>query len=220
MMSVYSQMLKTQWTWSRTAVLGFGVITFALPALIWRLAGMGGGPYAAFALIQGFQAMGISLAMLALAGGAVMAATPWTIDAEAKHVYALALPIAWPRFVAIRFGIGVLLLLIPTLALYLGAWFIVLRIDLPDVLQAYPGGLAVRYFTALVVAYAATFAVQYIFGKRAATVVVVSLIAFALVSIALAVIGGGGRFSWIGEFLFEWPGPLAIYNEPWKLIDV
>jgi hypothetical protein len=219
-MSVYAQMLKTQWTWSRTAVLGLGVITFALPALIWRLAGMGGGPYAAFALIQGFQMMGASLALLSLGGGAVIAATPWTIDAEAKHVYALALPIAWPRFVAIRFGIGILLLLIPVLALYLGAWFIVLRIDLPDVLRAYPGGLALRYFTALAIAYAMTFAVQYIFGKRASAVVVISLVAFAILSIVLSILGEGGRFSWIGSWLFDWPGPFAIYTEPWKLIDV
>jgi hypothetical protein len=219
-MLLYTQMLRTQWAWSRMAVLGLGVITFALPSLIWRLAGMGGGHLAPAALVQGFQFGGPALALLSLAGGAVMAATPWVVDAEAKHVYPLSLPIAWSRFVAIRFGIGVLLLLVPTVALYMGAQFILLRIDLPDVLRAYPGALSARYFLALLIAYSVTFAVQYIFGKRAALVTLVGLLSFAGLSILLSVIGEAGRFSWMGAALFQWPGPFSIYTEAWKLIDV
>jgi hypothetical protein len=160
------------------------------------------------------------LGLLALGGGAVIAATPWVVDAEAKHVYPLSLPIAWRKFVSLRFGIGVLLMLVPTVALYLGARFILLRLDLPEVLNAYPGALALRYFVALTIAYSATFAVQYVFGRRAALVVLLSLLAISAFSVVVAVFGLGARFSWVGPWLFEWPGPLAIFTDHWKLLDV
>jgi hypothetical protein len=220
-MSYHVQMLKTQWAWSRLGVLGLAVITFAMPSIIWRLMSSGGGgPFAPFALIQGFQTIGAALGLLALAGGAVVAAQPWVVDAEAKHVYALSLPIAWPKFVSLRFGIGVLLMLVPALGLYLGSWFVLLRLDIPEVLNAYPGALALRYFVALTIAYSGTFALQYIFGRRAALVVLVTLISFGVLSVIAAMLGVGAGFSWIGARLFEWPGPLAIFTDSWKLLDV
>jgi hypothetical protein len=218
---VFPQILRTQVAWTRTGVLAFAVGVFVIPSLVWRLAG--GDTWAAwapFAVIQGFSAVGPLLGGLALLGGMLLAALPWTIDAETRHVYPLSLPVPWSRYVMMRYAAGALTLLAPALALYLGGWFVLLQLELPDVLRAYPGTLAIRFLLATLVSYSATFTLQYVFGKSAAKVVLYGIVLIAVVSIAVRALGGPDVVSWIGRTLFQWPGPFAVFAEPWKLIDV
>lgn len=218
---MFAQILRSHWTWTRTALLGFAVITFAMPALLWRLAGsMISGEPSANVLIEAFAELGGMLAVLSIIGAFVFASLPWGVDNETRHVYPLSLPITWMRYVSMRYAAGALLLLVPTVALWLGSMVVVALIEVPAVLTAYPGTLALRFLIASLLAYSATFALQYLSGKRAATVALLILLGVMIPVAALLAFDQEQLLEAIGRALAEWPGPLAIFAEPWRLIDV
>ena len=142
------------------------------------------------------------------------------MDAEAQHVYPLALPISWPRFVVTRYLAGAATLLLPALALYAGARATLAMIEIPALLQVYPGALAVRFYLAAFVAYSATFALQYIAGRQAVVVALLLLLGAVGIGSGLWLLGLESVTDATLEFLFEWPGPLAVFTDPWTLIDV
>jgi hypothetical protein len=119
-----------------------------------------------------------------------------------------------------RWSAGALLLIIPTVALWLGSVFAVALTELPAVLHAYPSALALRYLIAMLLAYSATFALQYLAGRSAPTAVLILLIAISVPLVTLVALGQDRVLDAIFSALTEWPGPLAIFAEPWKLIDV
>lgn len=217
---MFAMILRTQWQWTRPFVAGFAVVAFLMPALAWRMGMRQGVNDPVTALLNGFDGLGPLLGFLALLGPFVLASYPWTIDAEAKHVYPLSLPLPWRRWVMMRWGAGALTLLIPALALYLGALFVVALVDLPASLRAYPGPLAIRFLVASVVAYAITFTLQYLAGRRAALVALATLGGIGALLTVLWALGVGNVADLVGAALFEWPGPLAVFTEQWTLIDV
>lgn len=219
-MSHFATILRTQWAWTRISVAMISVVSFLMPAAIWRLGTASFSGPRANTLVASFDTLGLFLSGVALLGAFLLAALPWTIDAESNHVYALSLPMRWTKFVAMRFGAGALTLLAPALALYFGALAVLALIEMPPLLRGYPGALAIRFLLALFVAYAAGFAIQYVAGKRAAVVVLIALLGLVGLSLTMWLVGGPDLLATVGRFLFLWPGPLAIFTEPWTLIDV
>jgi hypothetical protein len=219
---MFAQILRTHWQWTRAAVGALAIGTFVAPAFIWRLADstMIGVPEAQ-AVIQGFAAVGVVLGVLSLFGAFALAALPWGVDAATQHVYPLSLPIPWARYLTMRYAAGVLTLIIPAVTLWLGCLVALSMITIPDVLQSYAGTLAFRFFLAALLAYSATFAVQYVAGRKAAYTIVVLFLAALLLGFAVGVVGGRDDLVESAlKVLFEWPGPFAIYTDPWVLIDV
>lgn len=217
---MFAMILRTHWAWTRLLVTGIALLAFLMPAFVWRLAGGDASSLGAIQLLNGLSGLGPMLAFLALFGSFILAVYPWTLDAETKHVYPLALPISWTRYVGMRYAAGALTLLVPTLALYVGCRFAVSLIVLPPLLQAYPGALAVRFLLAALVAYSASFALQYLAGRRAAIVALVIMLSLAFVLITLELSGAHDTSKAIGSFLFEWPGPFGVFSQSWVLIDV
>ena len=218
---MFATILRTQWAWTRLHVAGIALLAFVAPVFSWRLvADPNPNVSSAFQLIEGFAPLSVILTGIALLGPFLLAALPWTIDAETKHVYPLSLPMKWSQFISMRFAAGALTLLIPAAALYLGSVAVVAMVDLPPLLRAYPGALTLRFLLAMLVTYGAAFALQYLAGRRAAIVVLLALIAMMVIGLAAWMIGAGDAIDAIGRFLFTWPGPFAIYAETWTLIDV
>ena len=217
---MFAMILRTQWSWTRAAVGGFALLAFFFPALAWRAFSTSRADETLLGVMDAFAMLGPLLGFLAVLGPFVVAALPWTIDHEAKHVYALSLPITWSRFVWMRFVAGATTLVLPTVALYAGCQLVLAGIELPPLLRAYPGALALRFLFACLLAYSATFALQYLAGKRAAVVVLAALLGIGVVAVMLAMFGLGDAVSAFGSFMFDWPGPLSIFVEPWTLIDV
>ncbi len=217
---MFAMMFRTQWAWTRNALIGFSTLAFVFPALAWRLANVGSRGSDTQQLMDGFALLGPMLGFLALVGPFVLAALPWGIDAETKHVYPLSLPISWSQWVGMRFAAGALTILIPAVALYIGSRLTLGMIELPPLLRGYPGALAFRFLLASLVAYGLTFALQYLAGRRAAAVALVLMLGSAASIMLLFILGMSDIAEAIGRAVFEWPGPLAIFVEPWTLIDV
>lgn len=216
---MFPVILRSTWSWTRTVVLGLAALTFFLPAIAWRMTeGARGGT--AMGLINSFELLGPLLGFTALFGAFLLAVYPWTIDAETKHVYALSLPVEWSRYVGMRYVAGALTLLLPALALYLGSRFAVAFVSLPELLQAYPGALAMRFLLATLVSYSLSFALQYLAGRNATKVLLVFLLGIVLIVSVFEMAGMSSLGRQVGSFLFEWPGPLAIFTQTWVLIDV
>lgn len=217
---MFAMVLRTQWKWTRGPIIGFAALAFVFPALAWRLASAASRGPDALQVMDGFAALGPMLGFLALLGPFVLAALPWGIDHETKHVYPLSLPIGWTQWVGMRFAAGALTLLIPAGALYLGAQLTLSMLELPPLLRGYAGGLAFRFLLASIVAYGLTFALQYLAGKRAGAVALIIMLTCAAMIMVLALLGMSDVAEAFGRAVFEWPGPLAIFVEPWTLIDV
>lgn len=215
-----AMLVRTQWAWTRNALLGFAAIAFLMPALTWRISSGGFESTPASQVMEGFAAVGFLLSIVALMGAFAIAALPWTVDAETRHVYPLSLPITWPQFVATRYLAGAATLVLPAIALYAGALATLAMIEMPPLLQAYPGALALRFYLAAFVAYSATFALQYIAGRQAVVVALLILLVLVGIGFGLWLLGLESAVDASVQFLFEWPGPLAVFTDPWTLIDV
>lgn len=215
-----AMLVRTQWAWTRNALFGFAAVAFLMPALTWRIASGGFESAPAIQVMEGFSAVGFFLSIVALMGSFAIAALPWTVDAESRHVYPLSLPISWTQFVATRYIAGAAMLLLPAVALYAGALATLAMIEMPALLQAYPGALALRFYLAAFVAYSATFALQYIAGRQAAVAALLFLLIAVGIGFGLWLLGLEAIADATLEFLFEWPGPLAVFTDPWTLIDV
>lgn len=217
---MFAMVLRTQWNWTRNSVIGFATLAFVFPAVAWRLAHAGARGPDSLQVMDGFAALGPMLGFLSLFGPFVLAAQPWGIDYETKHVYPLSLPLSWPRWVGMRFAAGALTLLIPALALYLGSRLTLSMLELPPLLRGYAGALAFRFLLACLVAYGITFALQYLAGRRAAAVALVFLLSVTALIVLFALLGLSDLSEAAGKAVFVSPGPLAIFVEPWTLIDV
>ena len=217
---MFTQILWTQFKWTRAMLAICAVVTFSLPALAWRIGDAGMNAPGPVAVMRGMSALGPVLMMTAILIGFLLVAHIWNIDGAAKHVYALSLPLPWRRYVAMRFGAGALALLVPTLALWLGCLLALALIELPATLHAYPGALAFRFLLGALLAYSLSFLLQYAAGRRAPVVLLAILVGVLLTATLMSTFGYTKTLAWITHVLTDWPGPLAIYVNEWKLIDV
>ncbi len=218
---MFTQVLRTHWIWSRTLVLTLAGLAFTLPTVVWRLATVGNeGGRSAAALIDAFASVGPVMAFAAILAGFLLAAYPWSVENETRHVYPLSLPVTWARYLSLRFGAGMVLLLVPTIALWLGALLALSLVEIPSVLQTYPGTLALRFLLAMLFVYAATFALQYVAGRRAPAVALVLLLALPVTLLGLEILNYEEVTRRLLHVLTEWPGPFAIFSDDWRLLDV
>lgn len=217
---MFAMILRTTWAWTRVSVATISVTVLLAPTLFLRGATDPGLPMGGGTLIDAVGALNLPLTLLAIIGPFVLAAQPWAVDAEAKHVYALSLPITWPRYVAMRFGAGVTTLLVPALALFIGLQLLLQRVTVPEELNAYPFALTLRFLLAMLVAYSATFALQYLAGRRAPLVLLVTLLSIGALSAVSTIVGSTDWLEAVARAFAEWPGPLAIFFETWVLLDV
>jgi hypothetical protein len=218
---MFGQILYTQVKWTRAVLAVFSVMAFALPTFIWRVGrDMTWTDNTALQVIAGFGGLGPALGILAATIGFILVAVAWSADASARHVYPLSLPITWSRYAGMRFAAGALTLLVPAVALWLGALFVLASIDVPATLQAYPATLALRFFLGAVMAFALSFLLQYLMGRRAAITLGIVIISVLGTGAVMSLLGLDAVLSRVTALLTEWPGPLAIYAADWMLIDV
>lgn len=217
---MFAMMFRTQWRWTRAIVFGIAALALVFPTLARYLLRSTGTVDPLAQILDGYNALGPLLGFLALLGPFVLAALPWTIDNETRHVYPLALPVEWSWWVGTRFVIGAITLLVPTVALYIGAVATVSVIELPPLLRAYPGALALRFLLASLLSYSASFALQYLAGRRATHVAVSILVGMLGLGLVAMLFGQSDLVERAGEWGFVWPGPLALFIDPWTLIDV
>ena len=217
---MFAMMFRTQWRWTRAIVFGIAALALVFPTLARYLLRSTGTVDPLAQILDGYNALGPLLGFLALLGPFVLAALPWTIDNETRHVYPLALPVEWSWWVGTRFVIGAITLLVPTIALYIGAVATVSVIELPQLLRAYHGALALRFLLASLLSYSASFALQYLAGRRATHVAVSILVGIMGLGLVAMLFGQSDLVERAGEWIFVWPGPLALFVDPWTLIDV
>ena len=217
---MFKQVLFTQWKWSRTELLCSIVVAFAMPTLVIRI---GYGVVDVYSISDVLGVVGVAgalFASIAVLSALALAWRPYVVDATLRHVGPLSLPVAWPAFVRMRFVAGALLLLLPTLAVWLGGLVATAAVTIPPTLHAYPGGIALRFLIAALVAYSAGFALQYLAGKQAVRVALILLAVVAAIELGANVLGYDSFAVKSWNVLTTWPGPFAVFGVRWMLIDV
>lgn len=217
---MFRQMLYTQWKWSRTELFFCVVLAFLVPTMIIRIGYTAVDVYAVSSVLSIMGFAGVFFGSLAVVTAFSLAWRPWVVDAALRHVGPLSLPVAWPAFVRMRFLAGAALLLVPTLAVWIGGILATTTTPIPPTLHAYPGGVALRFLVASFVAYAGGFFLQYVAGKHAVKVAVALVIGIALMELAANLLGYESVAVRFWNVLTNWPGPLAVFNVRWMLIDV
>lgn len=218
------QMLYTQWKWGRMelgvyAVVGFLVPTIAMKAIM-AVAGSTATTISISSLLSAASGVGGTLVALSILCALSFALGPWLVDDRQGFVLSLSLPLPWAAFVRLRFTSGAILLLIPTIAVWLGGTLAALVIPIPSTLHAYPTSIAMRFYTASLVVYAATFALQYVAGRRAVWYAAGFIIALATVELIGLGLGLNSLSAKLWNAAMTWPGPFEVLTARWMLIDV
>jgi hypothetical protein len=160
--------------------------------------------------------------MIAVMTGLICAVATWQPDVVTQHVYAMALPVPRTTYVVRRFATG-LVLQLPVAAVLLVASFAALaRAPLPDVVHAYPLGLAVQWLLGAWSVYAAVFLLLSM-EKRTAAIVVAVLFTLMAIDVALAyfhVVEQEPLISRTLVALFSDGSPFATFIRRWMLVDV
>lgn len=215
---MFNAVLYTQWKWARIPLLLLTLASFSLPVLSVRSQYDPGIP--AVALLSRIQSWGVLYPVLALGVGLLIAMIIWIPDRAGRHVYALSMPLPRWRFVLLRFGAGLVLVLAPVILLGVGALIATVVTRLPPGVNAYPGAITLRFLLATLVAFSLAFAVAA--GTSRLTRVVLGIICMVIaVEIALALAGVTGVDPVLR--LLEWmaspTGPLDIFAGRWMLFD-
>jgi hypothetical protein len=140
-MHMFGAILRTQWKWCWTAVLGCAVVAFAIPLISVQNAAipmteLTRGIPAAEQFLLAIERWGPLYTALAAMLGLTLAMLSWSADHRGRHVYALSLPIPRWRYVLMRFGSGAMLVLLPTATLLAGALLATAATQIPDGLVA------------------------------------------------------------------------------------
>jgi hypothetical protein len=217
---MFGQVLYTQWKWARTELFLYVLAAFFVPTIIVRV---GLSQVDAYSIPSTLGVMGFAAAFfgcLALVCAFGLAWRPYIIDAQLRHVGPLSLPVPWATFVRLRFLAGATLLLAPAIAVWLGGVLATAATAVPPTLHAYPGGVALRFLFASLVAYGAGFLLQYVAGKHAVRVAIGLFFAVVLIALAASLLGYDNMLIKAWNVLTTWPGPFSIFNARWMLIDV
>lgn len=214
---MFKAIIKTQWKWTRLAVLACVTAAFALPLL--SLASASESPNAR-GFIWTMQGWGVAYALLAAALGLLIAVLAWNSDHRGHHVYALSLPVPRWRYVLLRFGAGLLFLLPPVVALGASALIVSGNHAIPAGLHAYPFALTLRFAFAALVAFAVFFAISA--ATRRAAGYVLGMIAAVIVADVLTSAAGMQTqiLAHAIDLVIATPGLLSVFNGRWMLIDV
>jgi len=218
---MFKEILRTQWNWSRYAVVVTVIAAFALPLVAIQPTGMESQSLfdttEIMNLMNRYSSWFGGLAMLL---GLVFATTSWGADHRGHHVYALILPVPRQQYVVMRYSAGLLLLCAPLAAMWIGSIVASAAAQIPTGLQAYPHALSLRFALATVLAFSVFFAISAGTTRTAAYVLTVLLVV-GLGQVGINVFGlNQNVLGWIFDRLVVWPGPFEIFTGEWKLIDV
>ena len=229
MRPMLAQMTYLQWKASRWVLLPFVLLCFGLPQLALRVATEGAtyrGVVAADGLVYGLQLWMPVFPLLAAIVGFAAALTAWVWDHNANHVYALSLPLRRSQYTLLKLAAGGASLLVPVVAILIGAVVALLLNEVPEGLRSYPVAFTMRFLLAALLAYALGFALA------AGTIRTTVLISAAFL---LFLIGGTLLVGFIEgvteldmrtpiDLLYQafgtWAGPFHVYGGAWTLIDV
>src|SRR5256712_7417707 len=191
---MFDVILYPQWKWSRLIIVLGSLAGFALPIMSLQGAARADrGPLQAQALLRAVQSWGGLYPVPAAALGLLVAIATWAPDHRGRHVHALSLPLPRWRYVLLRFGSGVTLLVGPILAVLGGALLATTLASIPVGLQGYPLALALRFAMSVLVAYAVFFAVSA--GAAPAPRMLVGVVAAPIVPHVLSTVAGGAADS-------------------------
>ena len=217
---MFAQVLYTQWKWAKTELFLYVLAAFLVPTIIIRIGFSYVDTYAIRSVLGVGTLAGVFFAALAMLCAFGLAWRPYILDAGLKHVGPLSLPISWGEFVRLRFLAGATLRLIPATAVWFGGLLATASVTVPPTLHAYPGGLAVRFYLASLVAYAGAFVLQYVAGKHAVRVALIVFFVAAVAEVTAQLLGYHSILAGAWELLTNWPGPFSVFAARWMLIDV
>ena len=219
---MYRALLRAQWNSNAVLVMFLSLIAFGLPLvqlLITAVAGSTGSPEDAAGMLAVLGESSGAFPLIAYSSGGLMALGCWQDDTQAKHVYALSLPVPRWYYLLLRMSVGFTLLAIPVVALWIASMIAISQLTLPPGLHAYPAGLAVRFGLAAAFSFAAAFA----FGSTSQRVLRNFLWVFGAIVVILILMAVTGMTAPLEQFfsaLFKWPGFIDIFTGRWLLIDV
>lgn len=230
MMREMTEVLRVQWLAARWLLVPLVLLGIGLPQAVVRLAlGYSGGmnpDVAPGAMLQALEGLSGIFPFLAAITGAAIALAAWNWDHRTSHVYALTLPVPRARYALLKLWSGAVILLVPTLAVWVGAWLATSTVAVPDGLRAYPFAFGTRFLLAGTLVYGTLFALAA--GTIRTTLII--CIGFVLVLILGAI---GLPFlenqfgidlitpvEIIAETVRRWPGPFEVFGGSWLLIDV
>jgi len=217
---MFAQVLYTQWKWARTELFVSVLAAFLVPTIVLRIGYEFVDGYAISNVLSVVGWTGVFFASLAVGSAFALAWRPYVIDQSLRHVGPLSLPIPWGEFVRLRFVAGATLLLIPAFAVWIGGIVATTASVIPPTLHAYPGGVALRFLLASLVAYSGGFLLQYVAGKHAVRVALFMFFGALVIGLAASTLGFESALGKAFDALINWPGPFSIFNARWMLIDV
>lgn len=218
---MFAQTLFVQWKWNRDFLACFTIVAFVVPIVVLWIAL----PHLALAssreLVTTGGVVGVTVAGIAVVAGLTIAWHGYGVDDRLGHIYALSLPVTRARSLAMRAATAAVLLVLPAIAVWIGATLALSQATLPSSLQSYAGSLALRAMLASWLAHSCMFALRYAAGRRARGIL--GLLAAVTILLALlAVIAPATRdaIARVGDFLISTPGPFGVVFGRWTLIDV
>lgn len=218
---MFRAILFTQWKWSRLPVALLTAAAFLVPLLAVQGARLPTGePTQPGELLEYVRAVGVFFPILAGLSGLLVGVSAWAADHRERHVYALSLPLARWHFALLRLGAGLVLLLGPVLAVWIGSQIAATVTLIPQGLASYPYLITLRFILCSLVAYSCFFAIS-AGTSRTAAIILGSLLAVVAIQMMLEAVGVDlNILGWLVDRLFVWPGPLDIFTGRWMLIDV
>jgi hypothetical protein len=217
---MFGAVLWSQWRESRLGVLMLAGFAFIVPVLCLWGKGSESDPWAHGDLMRVVWQWGVAYPSIALAAALAIGVGVWRPDHRGLHVYALSLPVARSRYLLMRYGAGLLFLTGIAVALWVGGASATARVPLPPTLHAYPGGLALRFWLAGLMAYTMMFALSGL-TERAARILVAGLLLLVIVTFSANAMGAHWNpLGWSVDALFGPYGPLGVFRIRWMLIDV
>jgi hypothetical protein len=172
------------------------------------------------ALLLLLRSWAILYPLLAGLLGLLVAMAAWAPDHRGRHVHALSLPLPRWRYVLLRFGAGLTVLVPPAAALLAGALLATATAAIPPGLHGYAWALGLRFALAVLVAFSVFFAIS---GGTARTAGIILSVLALLVVAQIMSSAAGVELDLLGpmqQAFLRWPGPLAIFGGRWMLIDV
>ena len=217
---MFTAILRSQWRESRLAMVVLAGIAVAVPLLSLRGAGAVTDPWSSWDLLRATAQWGAAYPILALTAALALAVGAWWPDHRTKHVYALTLPVSRVRYLLLRYAAGLTLLLVISAVLAVSTFVAAIRVPLPTLLHAYPGGITVRFFLSGLSAYTILFALSGL-TPRMARLVAAAFLLLVLASIVADLASlGWNPLAGVVDALLSPYSPLAIFRARWMLIDV
>ena len=221
-----SEMLRLQWLATRWLLVPLVLLCVALPQAVVRLTLEFGDAARPGDLLRSLESLSSIFPYLAAITGAAVALAAWNWDHRTNHVYALTLPIPRARYALLKLWAGAVILLVPALAIWAGAWLATSTAPIPDGLRAYPFAFGARFLLAGALVYGTMFALA------AGTIRTTLIICIGFIGILIA--GSLGLPFLEREFgldlitpvttiisvIGRLPGPAQVFGGSWLLIDV